>query len=121
MKRRFYSLLALLAMTITACGSDGPDAPTPPSPSEPTETVTTFAHGADISWYTEMEADGRQFYNASGEARSCPVLMKELGMNAVRLRVWVNPENAACNFNNTADVVAKAKAAKAAGLDEMID
>ena len=125
MKRRFYSLLALLAMTITACGSDGPDTPTPtptpPSPSEPTETVTTFAHGADISWYTEMEADGRQFYNASGEARSCPVLMKELGMNAVRLRVWVNPENAACNFNNAADVVAKAKAAKAAGLDVMID
>lgn len=125
MKRRFYSLLALLAMTITACGNDGPDAPTPtptpPSPSEPTETVTTFAHGADISWYTEMEADDRQFYNASGETRSCPVLMKELGMNAVRLRVWVNPENAACNFNNTADVVAKAKAAKAAGLDVMID
>ena len=125
MKRRFYSLLALLAMTITACGSDGPDTPTPtptpPSPSEPTETVTTFAHGADISWYTEMEADGRQFYNASGEARSCPVLMKELGMNAVRLRVWVNPENAACNFNNAADVVAQAKAAKAAGLDVMID
>ena len=125
MKRRFYSLLALLAMTITACGNDGPDAPTPtptpPSPSEPTETVTTFAHGADISWYTEMEADGRQFYNASGETRSCPVLMKELGMNAVRLRVWMNPENAACNFNNTADVVAKAKAAKAAGLDVMID
>ena len=125
MKRRFYSLLALLAMTITACGSDGPDTPTPtptpPSPSEPTETVTTFAHGADISWYTEMEADGRQFYNASGEARSCPVLMKELGMNAVRLRVWVNPENAACNFNNAADVVAKAKAAKAAGVDVMID
>lgn len=125
MKRRFYSLLALLAMTITACGSDGPDTPTPtptpPSPSEPTEEVTNFAHGADISWYTEMEADGRQFYNASGEARLCPVLMKELGMNAVRLRVWVNPENAACNFNNTADVVAKAKAAKAAGLDVMID
>lgn len=126
MKKKIYSLLALFAITFAACGSDSPESSTPtlqptPTPNEPTETTTTFVHGADISWYTEMAADGKQFYNAAGEVRTCPVLMKELGMNAIRLRVWVNPENAACHFNNTADVVAKAKAAKEAGLDVMID
>ena len=53
--------------------------------------TTTFARGADISWCTEMEADGRKFYNADGVETDIFALMKEIGMNAVRLRVWVNP------------------------------
>ena len=83
MKKKIYSLLALFAITFAACGSDSPESSTPtpqptPTPNEPTETTTTFVHGADISWYTEMAADGKQFYNAAGEMRTCPVLMKEL-------------------------------------------
>ena len=39
-------------------------------------------------------------------------------MNAIRLRVWVNPSNGWCN---TADVVAKAVRAKNMGLKVMID
>lgn len=81
----------------------------------------TFWRGADISWYTEMEADGRRFYNRQGEERSCPALMKELGMNAIRLRVWVDPSVRLCHFCHTTDVVAKAKAAKALGMDVLID
>lgn len=125
MKKIFMSLLAFFAITLTACGGDDPTPtpPTPPTPSEPSEPSDLIERvvGADISWYTEMEADGRHFYNAQGEQMSCPELMKQLGIQAVRLRVWVNPENAACQFNNTADVVAKAKAAAAAKLNVMID
>lgn len=124
MKKIFMSLLAFFAITLSACGGDDPEpTPTPPTPSEPSEPSDVIERvvGADISWYTEMEADGRHFYNAQGEQTSCPELMRQLGMNAVRLRVWVNPENAACQFNNTADVVAKAKAARSAGLAVMID
>ena len=126
MKKKIYSLLALFAISFAACGSDSPEPsstnpnPTPP-PNTPTEVTTSFVRGADISWYTEMAADGKHFYNVAGKERTCPVLMKELGVNAIRLRVWVNPENAACHFNNTVDVVAKAKAAKEAGMDVMID
>ena len=108
------SILAFFAITLTACGGEDPTPiPTPPPPSEPSEPSDLIERvvGADISWYTEMEADGRHFYNAQGEQMSCPELMRQLGVRAVRLRVWVNPENAACQFNNTADVVAKAKAA----------
>lgn len=45
-------------------------------------------------------------------------LLKSLGMNTIRLRVWVNPTPA---WNNTADVVNKAIRAKNLGLKIMID
>ena len=84
--------------------------------------AATFARGADISWCTEMEADGKTFRNADGEERDIFVLMKELGMNAIRLRVWVNPQRFGygqwCDKN---DVLAKAKRAHAQGLDLLID
>ncbi len=77
-----------------------------------------FVKGADISWITQMEASGRKFYNAAGVETECFSLMKSLGFNTIRLRVWVNPSPA---YNNTADVVAKALRAKALGLRVMID
>ena len=45
-------------------------------------------------------------------------ILKNEGMNSIRLRVWVNPAD---NYNNTADVVAKAIRAKNAGMKIMID
>ena len=78
----------------------------------------TFVKGADISWVTQMETGGVKFYNSSGTQTECMALMKSLGMNTVRLRVWVNPSPA---WNNAADVVSKAVRAKNLGLRIMID
>ena len=84
--------------------------------------TTTFVRGADVSWCTEMEADGRKFYNADGIETDIFVLMKEIGMTAIRLRVWVNPERFGYGaWCDKADVVAKAKRAHAQGLDLLID
>ena len=58
--------------------------------SAPAQT-SDFARGADISWCTEMEADGRAFRNAEGTETELFALMKQIGMTAIRLRVWVNP------------------------------
>ena len=81
-----------------------------------------FARGADISWCTEMEADGKRFYNAAGEQKDVFVLMRELGMTAIRLRVWVNPTRFGYGaWSDKADVLAKARRAQAQGLDLMID
>ena len=89
--------------------------------SAPAQT-SDFARGADISWCTEMEADGRAFRNAEGTETELFELMKQIGMTAIRLRVWVNPTmygyGAWCD---KADVLAKAKRAHAANLDLMID
>ncbi len=84
---------------------------------QPTEQ-TTFWLGADISGTTELEAYGGQLYNAAGEPRENTALMKELGLNAVRLRVWVNPKR---SFSSPQDVLTMARRAKANGMALMID
>ena len=81
----------------------------------------SFASGADVSWCTEMEADGKKFYNESGQETEMMALLKQLGMNAVRLRVWVNPENDYGPWCDKADVLNKARRAHAQGLAIMID
>ncbi|GAA4908155.1 glycoside hydrolase family 53 protein [Mucilaginibacter defluvii] len=83
-----------------------------------TTAAPTFAYGADISWITEQEASGKKFYNSSGTQQDIFTVIKSKGINAVRFRVWVNPSN---TYNSTADVIAKCKRAKAAGLSIMID
>jgi arabinogalactan endo-1,4-beta-galactosidase len=83
-----------------------------------TSTTAVFAKGADVSWLTQMEKEGKKFYDASGNEKECMTLLKSLGMNAIRLRVWVNPTDGWCNKE---DVLAKAKRANALGMRIMID
>lgn len=92
-------------------GNDPAPAPVPP-------VTIQFAKGADIGWLTEMEAAGRKFYNAGGAEQECISLLKSLGMNTIRLRVWVNPVG---GWNGKTDVVAKAVRAKNLGMRVMID
>ena len=83
-----------------------------------TAHAQTFWLGADISGTTELEARGHQLYNAKGEPRENTALMRELGLNAVRLRVWVNPHG---GFSAKDDVVRMAQRAKALDMAVMID
>ena len=112
MKRIFATFLMLLVLTAGSCEKPEPD----PGP-EPTP-ATTFAKGADVSWVTQMEKEGCRFYDASGKETECMSLLKGLGMNAIRLRVWVNPTGGWCGKE---DVLAKAKRAQALGFRLMID
>ena len=77
-----------------------------------------FAKGADISWVTQMEADGIKFYNSAGQETECTAVMKETGVNSIRLRVWVDPKDGWCAKE---DVLAKAKRAQEAGMKIMVD
>ncbi len=79
---------------------------------------TKFWLGADISGTTGMEAHGQRLYNMDGEIRENTALMKEYGMNAIRLRVWVNPRGGFCDKN---DVLQMAKRAQYYGMAVMID
>ncbi len=82
------------------------------------QPVVSYAKGADISWVTEMESKNKKFYNKQGVQTECFALMKDLGVNAIRLRVWVNPTG---GWNGKADVLEKALRAKEQGLALMID
>jgi arabinogalactan endo-1,4-beta-galactosidase len=104
-------ITCILIILSSACSKKGGSPGPPPGPAN-------FAKGADISWVTEMEAAGRKFYNSAGQEKECMDLMKSLGMNTIRLRVWVNP---ASSYNSNADVVAKAIRAKNLGFRIMIN
>lgn len=80
--------------------------------------VTGFAKGADVSWLTEMEWNNLKFYDASGNERECMELLRELGMDAIRLRVWVDPADGWCNKD---DLLVKASRAHNLGMRLMID
>jgi arabinogalactan endo-1,4-beta-galactosidase len=100
--------IALLLFIFAACGkTKNISNPTP------TTITTSFAKGADISWITEMEDSGKKFYDINGNRTDLFVLLKSMGINTIRLRVWVNPTPLWCNAT---DVVAKAVRAKSLGM-----
>jgi len=84
----------------------------------PVVHAATFAQGADVSWVDQEEAAGYSFYNSSGIKTDPFVLLKNIGVNAIRLRVWVDPSGGWCNG---ADTLYKAKRAAAQGQRIMID
>ena len=113
-----YMLTALLVLSSSACGSHGNEQSGTDNSDTPAPSKTSFTQGADISWVSEMEKKGLKFYNHEGIETDCFQLMKELGINAIRLRVWVNPKD---RWNSKQDVVNKARRAKEQGLDVMVD
>ena len=118
---KFLTFFFCITFAVLACSSNNETDPNAGGSSEEEKPLATdFAKGADIGWCTEYESKGYGFYNAKGEKRECTALMKELGLNAVRIRVWVDPKEHD-NWCNTADVVLKAQRAKALGMDVMID
>ncbi len=83
---------------------------------------TFFVKGADIGWLPQMEASGYTFYNNNGVAQDCFQILKDHGINTVRLRTWVNPSNDPINGHcSTAETIAMAVRAKKWGMHIMID
>lgn len=115
MKLRNIFLAGLLLWGAAACSENNEK---PIFPQEPTYDMTGFAKGADVSWLTQMEVSGKKFYTASGREMECMALLRDLGINSIRLRVWVNPSDGWCNKS---DVVAKAWRAHQLGMRLMID
>jgi arabinogalactan endo-1,4-beta-galactosidase len=104
-------LSVLLSLLMSNCDKkSGEDATSP--------VVDSFAKGADIGWLSEMESKGIKFYNNNGEQQDCIDLLKQLGINSIRLRVWVNPVNGWCNKQ---DVVNQAVRAANKGMKILID
>lgn len=123
--KKLLFILALTAMCVVSCKNDKDDEPSGSTdPSEVTVEPSdepqrgTFALGADISWLSEMEADGKTFKNEEGTQTECMELLKSIGCNSVRLRVWVDPYG---GWSGKEDVVKLAKRATALKLRVMID
>ena len=82
------------------------------------EAEETFAFGADVSQLTKLTQQGAVFYNHKGQKKALMPILKELGMNSVRLSVLVNPTGGVCNQSYVRTL---ANQAKAQGLSVMLD
>lgn len=114
MKLKSILIAGLFLLGATACNDDDK----PNFPEEQKYDMSGYAKGADVSWLTEMEKAGNKFYTSAGRETECMSLLRDLGMNSIRLRVWVNPSNGWCNKN---DVLVKAWRAHQLGMRLMID
>lgn len=114
---KFY-YAAIIGLFFTSCNSQTPaDQKTILPP-----TVSTFAKGADVGWLSQMEATGYKFYDVDGTQKDCLQLLKDRGINTIRLRVWVNPSNdKASGHCSKEETVAMAVRAQHMGMHIMID
>ena len=110
------SFILLLIASCFSCSKSTPATTNTIIP--PPVNTYVFAKGADVSWVTQMESSSIKFYDSTGTNRDLFTILNGVGMNTIRLRVWVNPTG---GWNGQADVVAKAVRAKNAGMRVMID
>ena len=104
MKKVFFCILFFLVCTLTPCAQP------------------IAVKGADVSWVTEQEADGVAFRNAAGDTTDLFVIMREEGVNAIRLRVFVDPVASGYGpWCDLQDAIVKARRAQAQGMEVMID
>ena len=76
-----------------------------------------FVKGADIGMLPMQERRGQVFRDRMGQERECIDLLRDYGINAVRLRVWVDPEHGMCDSTY---VLQLAQRAQAQGMDIML-
>jgi arabinogalactan endo-1,4-beta-galactosidase len=110
------NILLLFSMIILTACSEKVASQTKP------DEAFVFAKGADISWLPQMEATGYQFYNDQGNKEDCFSILKNHGINSIRLRTFVNPsDDKASGHCSKAETVAMAVRAKSWGMRVMID
>lgn len=116
---KMMNIMTLVAGVLALCGcGDDTFEGSYVKPETPAIDKTAFVKGADVSWLTQMEKEGYTFKNTDGIEQECMSLLQDLGMNAIRLRVWVNPAE---GWNSREDVLVKALRAKELGMRLMID
>ncbi len=76
-----------------------------------------FAFGADVSFVPMMESWGTKWLDKNGRQKDILQILKEQGINNIRLRVWTVNSGA----SSKAEVVGMCKRAKAKGMGVMID
>ncbi len=76
-----------------------------------------FAFGADVSFVPQMEGWGTKWRDKNGRQRDILQILKDQGINSIRLRVWTTNSGA----SSKQEVVSMCKRAKSKGMNVMID
>jgi len=104
---RIFALLVSLLLPVAAL------AIAPPASAAPLSML-----GADVSTLQRANDVGARYYDATGTRRDALDILKGVGVNYVRLRVWNNPRS---GYNNRDKVLEYARTVKAKGLRLMVD
>jgi arabinogalactan endo-1,4-beta-galactosidase len=127
---RFYCLVILFALTantllLAQTGKNNKQHPGKNQQQKPAvlpAATEAFSLGGDVSWLPQMEATGFKFYDTDGTEKDCLQLLKDRGMNTIRLRVFVNPSNnKASGHCSKKETVVMALRAQKMGMRIMID
>lgn len=95
------------------------------TPAKEAKAAGGFIMGGDVSMLQEVEQRGGKFYDQQVEKDALEIL-GDYGMNAVRLRLWVDPYDSSGNpygggTNDLATTISLAQRAKALGMDVLVD
>jgi len=120
-KFRFNLLTVIFTIFLfnVSCSNSKNTQSEPPVVEEPD---TVFVRGADVSWLPQMEATGYKFYNDQGVEQPCLQILQDHGINAIRLRTFVNPSDHHTDGHCSKDeTVAMALRVKNQGMKLMIN
>lgn len=121
--RKIFGIILTVFLLLPGCksGSHEVSTGTESGQTPATSPYGAFARGADVSWVTQQEKEGIKFFSPAPEKKEmeCMELLRDYcGVDAIRLRVWVNPAD---GWNGLSDLLVKAKRAHNLGLRLMID
>ncbi|WP_338541494.1 glycosyl hydrolase 53 family protein [Paenibacillus tundrae] len=87
-----------------------------------TDSAPTFAKGADVSWLPQLEAQGQKFYDDKGKEEDLLQIIKDHGVDSIRLRAFVNPsDHPSDGHSSTEEVIELASRVNDFGFRVMID
>ncbi|QLG39806.1 glycosyl hydrolase 53 family protein [Paenibacillus sp. E222] len=96
------------------------------APIQPEATVTVegyrsdFVRGVDISTLTAIEDNGGYYLDSNGAKRDLLDILKDRGVNYVRLRLWNDPQKSN-GYNDKEDVIRLAQRVKGKGMKVLLD
>jgi len=105
--RNYYSIFLFSFLLIVLFGCNSHDEARPVFP----EDIKIL--GMDISDFPEIEQAETVFYNANGAEESMRNIIKSAGINTIRLRLWVDPDD---HFHGITEVKAFAAQLRSAGF-----
>jgi arabinogalactan endo-1,4-beta-galactosidase len=116
----------LLSGLLVLAGTAGAQTPGAVTVAPIPDLSPDFIRGADVSTLLAEEKAGAQFFDESGKPGDALAILKDHGVNWIRLRLWNDPASAEGGLagggnNDLATDLVLAKRAKALGLKVLLD
>ena len=90
--RQFKYIFAFYLFVLFSCDSESVSDPSPP------DVTDAFISGVDISQFPKISDVSPIFYDLNGNQSNFLNILKENGINTIRLKLWVNPVDGYSGF-----------------------